>query len=231
MDEGIKTKEQKVGVTFNNKELLIQAFTHRSYINENRHVKREHNERLEFLGDAVLELVSTIFLYNKYPNKHEGDLTAIRASLVNTITISGVARDLGFNDELLLSKGESRDEGRARQAILANTFEAVIGSIYVDQGYDVASEFINKHLLPLTDIIVKDSLWIDSKSLFQEKAQELYSHTPVYKTITEEGPDHDKEFTIAVYVGEEEVATGAGKSKQDAEQKAARAGIEKKGWI
>jgi ribonuclease-3 len=231
MDEGIKTKEQKVGITFNNKELLIQAFTHRSYINENRHVKREHNERLEFLGDAVPELVSTIFLYNKYPKRHEGDLTAIRASLVNTITISDVARELGFNDELLLSKGEARDEGRARQAILANTFEAVIGSIYIDQGYEAASDFINKNLLPRTDVIVKDSLWIDSKSLFQEKSQELYGHTPVYKTITEDGPDHDKEFTIAVYVGEDEVATGAGKSKQDAEQKAARAGIEKKGWI
>jgi ribonuclease-3 len=231
MDEGIATKEQKVGVTFSNKELLVQAFTHRSYINENRHITRAHNERLEFLGDAVLELVSTIFLYNKFPDRHEGDLTAIRASLVNTITISDVARELGFNDELLLSKGESRDEGRARQAILANTFEAVIGAIYVDQGYDTASVFINKHLLPRTDLIVKDSLWIDSKSLFQEKSQELHSNTPVYKTVSEEGPDHDKQFTIGVFIGEEKIASGEGKSKQDAEQKAARAGLKKKGWI
>lgn len=231
MDDNVIEKEKKVGVTFNDKHLLVQAFTHRSYINENRHEKRSHNERLEFLGDAVLELVSTIFLYEKYPNRHEGELTAIRAALVNTITISAVARELGFNEELLLSKGESRDEGRARQAILANTFEAVIGAIYLDQGYEAATEFIRRVLLPQTDAIVKDSLWVDAKSLFQEKAQEMHSHTPVYKTLSEEGPDHDKHFTIGVFIGEEKIATGEGKSKQDAEQKAARKGLEKKGWL
>jgi ribonuclease-3 len=229
--DAVATKEKKIGVTFTDKSLLTQAFTHRSFINENRELKREHNERLEFLGDAVLELVSTQFLYEKYPQKHEGDLTAIRAALVNTITISDVARELGFNDELLLSKGESRDEGRARQAILANTYEAVIGAVYLDQGYEIAADFIIRTLLPRTDHIVKESLWIDSKSFFQERAQERFGVTPIYKTVAEEGPDHDKQFTVAVFVGNEQIAKGTDRSKQGAEQVAAREGLDKQGWI
>ncbi|MEY2640631.1 MAG: hypothetical protein RL150_24 [Candidatus Parcubacteria bacterium] len=227
----LTSKEKLIGVTFNDKQLLTQAFTHRSYINENRSMKLSHNERLEFLGDAVLELVTTEFLYQKFPSKTEGDLTAIRAALVNTITLSEVGTELRFNDELLLSKGEAKDMGRARQAILANTFEAIVGAIYLDQGYDIARAFIAKNLLPRTDVIVAEGLWVDAKSKFQEKAQEHLSQTPAYETVTEEGPDHDKQFTVGVFVGGEKIATGTGKSKQDAEQAAARAALKKKDWL
>lgn len=227
----LTSKEKLIGVTFNDKQLLTQAFTHRSYINENRGMNLAHNERLEFLGDAVLELVTTEFLYQKFPSKTEGDLTAIRAALVNTITLSEVGMELRFNDELLLSKGEAKDMGRARQAILANTFEAIVGAIYLDQGYDVACAFIAKNLLPRTEVIVAEGLWVDAKSKFQEKAQEHLSQTPSYETVAEEGPDHDKQFMVGVFVGNEKVATGTGKSKQDAEQAAARAALKKKGWL
>lgn len=227
----LRNKEKLVGITFNDKNLIIQAFTHRSYINENRSLKMHHNERLEFLGDAVLELVSTEFLFKKYPEKAEGDLTAIRAALVNTITISDVAKELGFNEELLLSKGESKDVGRARQAILANNYEAVIGAIYMDSGYKDSEEFITRTLLSRTENIVEEGLWVDSKSFFQEKSQEKYGQTPIYKTLAEEGPDHDKKFTVAVFVGEKRIGKGIGRSKQDAEQEAARAGLKAEGWF
>ncbi len=226
-----KNKERLRGVKFNDKDLLIQAFTHRSYINENRVTKLKHNERLEFLGDAVLELVTTEFLYEKFPNRNEGELTAIRAALVNTITISEVSSELGFNNELLLSKGEAKDMGRARQAILANTFEAVIGAIYLDQGYEAAKVFISKNLLPRTEKIIEDSLWVDAKSKFQEKAQEFTGTTPVYKTIEETGPDHDKQFRVGVFIGGDQIASGVGKSKQDAEQESARNGLKIKKWL
>jgi ribonuclease-3 len=226
-----KNKERLIGVKFNDKDLLIQAFTHRSYINENRVTKLKHNERLEFLGDAVLELVTTEFLYEKFPNRNEGELTAIRAALVNTITISEVSSELGFNNELLLSKGEAKDTGRARQAILANTFEAVIGAIYLDQGYEAAKVFISKNLLPRTEKIIEDSLWVDAKSKFQEKAQEHTGTTPVYKTIEETGPDHDKQFRVGVFIGGDQIASGVGKSKQDAEQESARNGLKIKKWL
>jgi len=226
-----KNKERLIGVKFNDKDLLIQAFTHRSYINENRVTKLKHNERLEFLGDAVLELVTTEFLYEKFPNRNEGELTAIRAALVNTITISEVSSELGFNNELLLSKGEAKDMGRARQAILANTFEAVIGAIYLDQGYEAAKVFISKNLLPRTEKIIEDSLWVNAKSKFQEKAQEFTGTTPVYKTIEETGPDHDKQFRVGVFIGGDQIASGVGKSKQDAEQESARNGLKIKKWL
>ncbi len=223
--------EQKLSITFKDKELLAQAFTHRSYINENKSAK-EHNERLEFLGDAVLELAATAFLFNKYPNKDEGALTSYRAALVNTNTLSKVASDLGFNDFLLLSRGESKDNGgRARQYILADTFEAMIGAIYLDQGYDAAYSFINSYLLSLTDEIVSSGTFIDAKSFLQERSQELLSITPVYETVHEEGPDHNKYFTVAVKIKDETLATGKGKSKQEAEQEAARKALEKKGWM
>jgi ribonuclease-3 len=227
----LTSREKLIGVTFNNKQLLMQAFTHRSYINENRSLKLSHNERLEFLGDAVLELVTTEYLYATYPFKTEGDLTAIRAALVNTVTLAEVGTELKFNSELLLSKGESKDTGRARQAILANTFEAIVGAIYLDQGYDVVRAFIANALLIRTDNIVSEGLWVDAKSKFQEKAQEHMSQTPSYETIAEEGPDHDKQFKIGLYVGTEKIASGVGKSKQDAEQAAAREGLKKKGWL
>lgn len=222
--------EEQNGVVFKNKALLRQAFTHRSYINENKEAGLGHNERLEFLGDAVLELVVTEYLYGIYPDKTEGELTSYRSALVNTNTISRVAGDLHMDDYLLLSRGEAKDTGRARQYILANTFEAVIGAIYLDQGYDVAKGFIEKNLFPLQKEIVEMGLWQDSKSLFQEKAQDVASVTPTYKTVKETGPDHDKYFTVAVYLGSEMIAEGKGRSKQEAEQEAARHGLEEKGW-
>jgi ribonuclease-3 len=222
--------EQKIGVTFKNKALLRAAFTHRSYLNENRGVSSEHNERLEFLGDAVVELAVTDFLYKKFPQKDEGVLTSFRAALVNAVTLSDLAGKLHMNDYLLLSKGESKDIGRARQFILANTIEAFVGAVFLDQGMDACVAFLEKHLYPLTDGIVEGRLWQDSKSYFQEKAQDEVSVTPSYKLIRENGPDHDKHFTIGVYIGSELIAEGDGKSKQEAEQSAARAALQKKGW-
>lgn len=222
--------EKDTGVTFKDKGLLTKAFTHRSYLNENRDAELEHNERLEFLGDAVLELVVTRFLFDKYPEKKEGELTAFRSALVNTITLSRAATKVGMNDFLLLSKGEAKDTGRARQYILADTFEAIIGAIYLDQGYDVAKSFISDNLFPFLDEVVEKKLWQDAKSHFQEQAQEHMSVTPTYETIKEIGPDHNKKFVVGVYLGDELVAEGEGKSKQEAEQEAAERGLEAKNW-
>jgi ribonuclease-3 len=215
---------------FKNNELLKQALLHRSYLNEHPEIKLDHNERLEFLGDAVLELVVTDYLYHKYPNRDEGELTAYRAALVNAETLGTVAAELGVNDHLLLSRGEAKDNGRARQVILANTFEAIVGAMYLDQGYAAAQIFIGKYLLPLTDEIVAKKLWVDAKSYFQEQAQELRDITPTYKVLSELGPDHDKVFTVGLYLGSELVAKGQGPSKQRAEQEAARAGLAANGW-
>lgn len=222
--------EERIGVIFKDKSILEQAFTHRSYLNENKDTGREHNERLEFLGDAVLELVITHFLYEKYPDKNEGELTAYRSALVKTETLSSVSESLGFNDFLLLSRGEAKDTGRARQYILANTFESVVGAIYLDQGYDASKKFIYDHITSLIDAILKEGTWIDAKSRFQEKAQEVVGVTPSYRTVKEEGPDHDKHFTVGVFLAKEKVAEGGGKSKQDAEQAAAREAMNLKGW-
>lgn len=222
--------EDSLSIFFKDKSLLQKAFTHRSYINENRRGALEHNERLEFLGDAVLELVATHFLYNKYPDKNEGDLTSYRSALVNAVTLSDVAQKLGMNEFLLLSRGEAKDTGRARQFILANTMEAFIGALFLDSGYDVADSFIKKHILSLIDDIVAKKSWLDAKSFFQEKAQEIDGVTPTYTVLGESGPDHDKHFTVAVAIGREQVASGDGKSKQEAEQEAARKGLEAKGW-
>lgn len=226
-----KMFEEAIGLHFKNKKLLEQAFTHRSFINEHKRLKLEHNERLEFLGDAVLELITTEYLYEKYPDRTEGDLTSYRSALVNANTLSDIAKKMGVDTYLLLSKGESKDTGRARQYILANTFEALVGAIFLDQGYDVARHFISENLFPLTDTIVSEKLWLDAKSHFQEKAQEMANVTPSYRTMSEVGPDHDKYFTVAVFLGDKLIAEGEGKSKQDAEQSAARNGLEKKGWL
>lgn len=223
--------EEISGITFKNKELLRRAFTHRSYLNENRGTESSHNERLEFLGDAVLELMVTEYLFEKYPDSSEGDLTAYRAALVNAITLSEAAQKINVNDFLLLSKGESKDTGKARQYILANTMEAIIGAIYLDQGYDASKYFISKNIFHLIDKIIEEKSWIDAKSKFQEKAQEKESLTPIYKTIKEAGPDHDKRFTIGVYLDKEQIATGEGQSKQEAEQMAARKALEIKNWL
>jgi len=230
MDINFSKFEDKAGVTFKNKNILRQAFTHRSYINENKNTKLEHNERLEFLGDAVLELVVTDFLYATYPNKPEGELTTYRSALVNAITLAEVASNLSMNDFLLLSKGEAKDTGRARQYILANTFEAVIGAIYLDQGYESAKKFIEKHIFVFADKMITKGNLVDAKSLFQEKAQERAGTTPSYKLIRESGPDHDKSFTVGVYIKKDQIAIGEGKSKQEAEQDAAQKAIEAKEW-
>lgn len=222
--------EEKIQVGFKDKRLLETAFTHRSYLNENRAPGREHNERLEFLGDAVLELGVTEFLYKKYPQKPEGELTALRAALVNTVSISDAATKLGMNEFLLLSRGESKDTGRARGIILANAFEAVIGAIYLDQGYDAAYSFIDTQLFHKTEEVVEKRLWQDAKSRFQEMAQEKAGITPTYELMDQSGPDHDKTFVVAAYLGREKIAAGEGRSKQEAEQAAAEKALVAKGW-
>lgn len=219
----------RLGLSFDNLALLEEALTHRSYLNEHR-TSGSHNERLEFLGDAVLELATTRFLFDKYPSKQEGDLTAYRAALVNTYSLADAAELLGMNDMLLLSKGEARDTGRARQIILANAFEAVLGALYLDQGYTAAEVFLVKNLYPKIDDIVQKRAWQDAKSKFQEVAQDKKSVTPTYKTLSEVGPDHDRVFTVGAFLGTEEIARGEGKSKQEAEQAAAQAAIDKTGW-
>jgi ribonuclease-3 len=222
--------EKNIGITFKDKNLLKQAFTHRSYLNEHKDSELAHNERLEFLGDAVLELIVTEYLYGKYPDSTEGELTAFRSALVNAVTMSDAASKIGMNDFLLLSKGEAKDIGRARQIILANTIEALIGAIFLDQGYEMAKYFISKYIFSLIEKIVEEKTWLDAKSKFQEQAQENESVTPAYKTLKEEGPDHDKQFTVGVYLGKSKVAEGEGKSKQEAEQVAAKNALEVKGW-
>jgi ribonuclease-3 len=230
VEDRFKGFEEAIGLTFKDKGLLQKAFTHRSYINEHKGSRKEHNERLEFLGDAVLELVVTDYLFFKYQDRTEGELTSYRAALVNTQSIAEGAAQWDMNDYLLLSKGEAKDTGKARQYILADTFEAVIGAIYLDQEYEAAQEFIAKSLFHKTEQMVNQELWKDAKSRFQEKAQEVESITPSYKVLAEEGPDHSKDFTVGVYLDNEHVAEGKGRSKQDAEQQAAEKALEAKGW-
>ncbi len=224
------TFEKHIGYSFKDRALLELAFTHRSYLNENRELRRDHNERLEFLGDAVLELVVTEFLYDKYPDKPEGDLTAYRAALVNTVSISDAGTKLGMNDYLLLSRGESKDTGRARQIILANAFEALIGAIYLDAGYKPAQKFIETQLFHKTDEVVAKRLWQDAKSRLQEIAQGTVGVTPTYELMSQTGPDHARRFVIAARIGDERVAEGEGHSKQEAEQDAAQKALAAKGW-
>jgi ribonuclease III len=219
-----------IGVTFNDIALLREAFTHRSYLNEHRATNMRHNERLEFLGDAVLELVITEYLYATYPIEPEGVLTAYRSALVNTNSIADAATEWNMNEFLLLSRGEAKDVGRARQYILANTFESVIGAIFLDQGYDIAKDFIGRSLFGRLGEIVGKRLWQDAKSRFQEEAQERVGITPNYIVLKETGPDHDKRFEVGVHIGSELVASGEGASKQDAEQAAALSALAKKGW-
>jgi len=223
--------EAAIGVTFQNKDLFQQALTHRSYLNEHPDFKTGHNERLEFLGDAVLEIIVTEYLFVNFPHTPEGDLTNWRASLVNAKMLYQVADKLGVENYLLLSKGEAKDKNtKARQYILANSIEAIIGSIYLDQGLETAKGFIVKNIVSQLDEILKNQTYLDPKSKFQEVAQEKEGVTPVYKTIKEEGPDHEKLFTVGLYLGEELIAEGDGLSKQEAQVKAAEAGLKKKGW-
>ena len=215
---------EKLGGKFNNPELLVTALTHRSYLNEHKKSVKEHNERLEFLGDAVLELVVTEFLYKTY-SEPEGILTNWRSALVRTESISAASERLGFNEYLRLSRGEKRGSERARQQILANCFEAIIGAIYLDQGYDAAAVFITKNILSTLEGILETGSWMDGKSRLQEIAQSVDGATPHYKVISEEGPDHDKIFTIVVMVNNIAKGQGTGPSKQIAQQRAAEAAL------
>ncbi|MBQ2643695.1 MAG: ribonuclease III [Candidatus Saccharibacteria bacterium] len=215
--------KEKLGFEFNDINLLVTALTHRSYVNEHKKT-HEHNERLEFLGDAVLELVSSDFLYRNY-NEPEGIMTAFRAALVRTESIGDAGKELGYEPLVRLSKGEKNGSERAHDVILADCFEAVIGAIYLDQGYDVARDFIAKHILVKIDTILEEGSWRDPKSYAQELAQKFDGVTPVYRTLKEEGPDHDKVFTVGLYVGESLKGVGTGHSKQEAQTMAAREGV------
>ena len=222
--------EERLGHVFRDRSLLLQAVTHRSYLNEHTDFPYPHNERLEFLGDAVLELIVTEFLYLNYANP-EGDLTNWRAALVNAKTLAGISQELHFEEFLLLSKGEARDkDGKARMYILANAIEAIIGAIYLDSGNEAASKFIHSKILCHLPTILALELYKDAKSKFQETSQELLGSTPTYKVLEEKGPDHQKEFTVGVFVGHELIAIGRGTSKQEAQVAAAEAGLEAKGW-
>ena len=227
--KNISKLEEKIGVVFKNKDLLRQALVHRSYLNEHREFKLDNNERLEFLGDAVLELVSTEYLYNKFPNP-EGELTNFRAALVNGKMLAKISGELGLGDYLMMSKGETKDLGKARQYLLANTLEAVIGALYLDQGYRKSKKFISDNVLCKMKDVLEEKLYQDPKSKFQEEAQEKVGTTPLYKVIKEWGPDHNKHFIIGAYLEDEKIAEGEGTSKQTAQRNAAKNALEAKGW-
>lgn len=218
--------EKKIGVTFSNKDLLLEALTHRSYLNERPSWRLPHNERLEFLGDAVLELATSEALFRKFPESPEGQMTMLRAALVNYQILSRIAADLKLSSFILMSKGENRDTGRARDVILANAIEAVIGSIYLDQGYQVAERFIDRYVLVHLDEILTTRSYKDAKSELQEIVQERLKTTPTYRVLGESGPAHQRVFTIGVYFGDELIAQGTGASKQEGETQAARKALE-----
>jgi ribonuclease-3 len=220
----IEFAKDVLGVEFTDIDVLITAFTHRSYLNEHKKTVSEHNERLEFLGDAVLELVTTEFLYGNY-SEPEGILTSWRSSLVRTESISAAAARMGYEPLLRLSRGEKRGSERARQQILANSYEAVLGALYLDQGYDACKQYITSTVLSTFDEILKSGSWMDPKSHLQELAQSADNATPVYKVLTEDGPDHDKTFTVGVFVDGKLKGQGTGPSKQAGQQKAAEAAL------
>ncbi len=231
MEKDLNKLQEKIGVKFKNQDLFKQALVHRSYLNEHADFHIGHNERLEFLGDAVLEIVVTESLYLKFSSTSEGDLTNWRASLVNAKMLHEVAKEIGLDGSLYLSKGESKDKDKkSRQFILANAVEAIIGAIYLDQGIESASTFINKYILVKLDKIIKNELYLDPKSSFQEKSQEFKGVTPHYQVLDESGPDHAKLFTVGLYIGEELITTSDGSSKQEAQIKAAASGLKKLGW-
>jgi ribonuclease III len=230
LDSRYQKLQETIGILFQKLELLDNAFVHKSYLNEHRALKSKHNERLEFLGDAVLELVVTEFLYKNYPDQEEGVLTNWRAALVKGKHLAEIATELDLGLYLYLSRGEERSGGRKKNYILANTLEALIGSIYLDQGYLKAHQFIEKFILKKLEQILEKGLHIDSKSRFQEIAQELLGLTPEYRLVSESGPDHSKNFTMALFLDQEKVSEGSGSSKQNAEQEAAHAGIKAKQW-
>jgi len=218
--------EKKINYNFKNKNLLKEALTHRSYINENPDWGVPHNERLEFLGDAVLELVVTEILFLKYPKMSEGELTSIRAALVNYQMLAEVAKTINLGEVILLSKGEAKDTGRAREVILANALEALLGALYLDSGYKIAKDFVRKTILPRLSKVMSEELYKDPKSYLQEITQERMKLTPVYEILSETGPDHAKVFESGVYFGKKLIAVGRGFSKQEAEVEAAKKALE-----
>jgi ribonuclease III len=216
--------ENKIKIQFKDRNLLQSSMTHRSYLNENRRWPVPHNERLEFLGDAVLELITTEYLYRNFPNP-EGELTNLRSALVNYKMLSEIANELGLDEYILLSKGEAKDTGRARQVILANAIEALIGAIYLDSGFETTRIFINEFVIKHLTGIVTEGKILDPKSKFQELTQEKLGVTPHYKVLAEWGPDHNKNFEVGVFVNERQIAKGVGSSKQEAEIAAAENGL------
>ncbi len=229
-NESLEQLEESLGVVFADKIVLKQALVHRSYLNEHKDFELNQNERLEFLGDAVLELVITEYLYFNFQNP-EGELTNWRAALVNAKMLAAVAKEVNLEPFLYMSAGEAKDTNqKARDYILANAFEAVIGAIYLDQGYNVAKDFLMRIIVPKLENILANGLYLDSKSRFQESAQEQVGVTPTYKVLEEDGPDHDKQFKVGVFLDKELVASGGGTSKQEAQTAAAEAGLQAKGW-
>lgn len=230
-EKNLEKLEKSLKVVFNDKDLIRQALVHRSYLNEHPEFRLGHNERLEFLGDAVLEIVITEFLYDNFPETPEGDLTNWRASLVNAKTAYEIAASLGVEGYLYLSKGEARDKNKkSRQFILANATEAIIGAIYLDQGLKTAKKFIMENFVSRLDDILRNRSYLDPKSHFQERAQEERGVTPHYEILEESGPDHAKVFKVGLYLGSEQVSSGKGSSKQEAQVEAAAAGLKKMGW-
>lgn len=225
---GIKNLELVIGVVFKNPALLETALTHRSFLNENRRLKLIHNERMEFLGDAVLELAVTEYLYNHYPDS-EGVLTNWRSALVKTDSLSATAVKLGLDKFIRLSRGEAKGGERAKRQIMANTMEAIIGAIYLDQGYKMAESFVRLHIINQLADILKTGAWLDAKTQLQEMAQEKEGYTPIYKVLSETGPDHDKIFNVGAYIGSNLRGKGSGSSKQIAQQAAAAAALKKYG--
>lgn len=229
-EKHFESLEERIGVTFEKKEHLVQAFVHRSYLNEHHDFPVGHNERLEFLGDAVLELIVTEYLFEEYGNP-EGELTNWRAALVNAKILSSIAYEIDMERFLFLSHGEAKDAGtKARDYILANAMESLIGAIYIDRGYVIAKQFIARWIILKLPYVLENGLWIDAKSRFQESSQELLGITPTYKVLHEEGPDHNKIFEVGVFLDKELIAAGFGSSKQEAQTEAAEAAIKVKGW-
>ena len=225
--ETLEKIEQQLNFSFKKKSLLEQAFIHRSYLNEAKGKGFSSNERLEFLGDAVLELLTSSFLYQNFPKKNEGTLTNLRSAIVCTKTLSEIARGLNLGQFLKLSKGEEKEGGRKNPSILADTFEALLGAIYLDQGLNQTKAFLEKNFFPYAKRVITKKNLKDPKSLFQETVQEKIKISPLYKVLKEEGPDHAKKFTVGVFVKEKIWGKGKGKNKQEAEEKAAETAIEK----
>lgn len=221
----LKELEKKLNISFKNKSLLKNAFIHRSYLNEHPEERLGNNERLEFLGDSVLSFVVSEHLYERFPSHPEGDLTNFRASIVNARSLAKIGQELDLGEYLFLSRGEEATGGRSRTYLLANTYEALLGAIYLDQGIELSKRYVQKYLLPSLDEIISKRLYKDYKSHFQEMSQEGRGITPEYKILKEAGPDHEKEFTTGVYLGSRLISTGTGRSKQEAEQEAAKSAI------